>query len=100
MTGSRADSFGKVKKTLWFWFLSFEQNINCFLFFGFPDETFSSRLGRAHLTGRPKWFAVIGRQAVDAVFYLLFKEVEHCVNAVEHEDKFETRPEIWSWSVR
>jgi len=64
---------------------------------GFPDESISGRLGRAHLTGKPKWFARRGRIVVDWIFLSIFGERDHCVNAIEPEDNFHDRPEFWKW---
>lgn len=76
--------------------LSIDQFINV-IFAGFPDESLSGRLGRAFETGKPKWFALIGKRFVDWLFLALFGERNHCVNAMEPEDRFENRPEFWKW---
>lgn len=77
-------------------FLGFDQMLNVFLF-GFPDESISGRLGRSHIAGKPKWFARYGKIVVDWLFLTLFNERNHCLNAMEPEEKFEQRPELWRW---
>lgn len=63
---------------------------------GDPDETISSRAGRAHLSGKPIVFASMMRKFVDKLFHVLFGERDHCVNAVE-EKAYGYEKEIWDW---
>ena len=62
---------------------------------GDPDETISSRLGRAILSGRPKWFVPSFAALVDFIFYKLDNQESHCLNSIEHEKAYDS--EIWSW---
>jgi len=55
--------------------LSIDQLINVLLL-GFPDESISGRLGRAHQSTRPKWFARYGKRFVDWLFHCLFGNQE------------------------
>ena len=62
---------------------------------GFPDETISSRLGRALVSGRPKLIAKVLSRIVNAIF---FWEENHVVEAIEHAENFDRRYEPWPWS--
>lgn len=76
--------------------ISADQNANV-LWVGHPDETISSRIGRAIVSGKPKWY----------IKYLLhpfvdwcarrFGDDNHCIKAIEHHLKMETKVEIWKW---
>jgi hypothetical protein len=65
---------------------------------GDPDETISSRCGRAHNSGRAIWFARVMRRFVDKLFHVLLGEKNHCVNAVEGYKIYPK--EIWRWSKK
>jgi hypothetical protein len=66
------------------------------LLLGDPDESLSGRLGRAMLSGRPKWFVPTCAKLNDALWLLLMGEKNHCLNAVEHEE-CPAEKELWSW---
>jgi hypothetical protein len=61
---------------------------------GDPDETISSRTGRAVMSERPVWFIKYLHASIDKMFHILIGQKNHCVDAVEKEDHNE---EIWSW---
>lgn len=48
-----------------------------------PDETISSRVGRASLAGKrwAKWFA---EPAINALMYLLTGKKDHCFRSIGH----------------
>ena len=62
---------------------------------GFPDETISSRTGRAIRTGRPTRTARILKFVINSIF---FWQDDHVDEAVEREKEFNSRFEIWPWS--
>ena len=95
-TYSKGDKLKPWSMHLFRVFIAFDQLANVALL-GFPDETISARLGRAHMTGKPKWFAVYGKIFVDYLFYKLFDDENHCIRAIEHEESFKERPELWKW---
>jgi len=63
---------------------------------GDPDETISGRLGRAHLSGKAKWFVKPSKIFVDKIFNMVDGQQNHCVDSVEHEDIPHSK-ELWSW---
>lgn len=65
------------------------------LLLGDPDESLSGRLGRAYLSGRPKWWVTPLMRLNDAAWLLFSGERDHSVNAVEFEEAKEK--ELWSW---
>jgi hypothetical protein len=67
------------------------------VFLGDPDESFSGRIGRAMLSGKPKWFVPYLEKLVDWFFSTIFKEDAHCHNAVEPEEAPHEK-ELWRWS--
>lgn len=84
-----------IKKYAYNLFLSYDQFINSVLF-GDPDESLSGRLGRAMLSGRPK-FWVRPMAVVNNFLWLKFTgEVDHCLNSVEPEER-PYEKELWSW---
>jgi hypothetical protein len=74
--------------------LSIDQFGNAILL-GDPDETISSRTGRAILSGRPKLIAKMMHKFVDKLFHVLIGEKNHCIKAVEECRKFDR--ELWDW---
>lgn len=62
---------------------------------GFPDETISSRVGRAIATGRPKAVARFLKVAINGIF---FWEENHVIDAIEHDEEFDKRYEPWPWT--
>lgn len=84
---------------IWFFrlLLALDQLANVLLL-GFPDESISGRLGRAHMSGRPKWYAQYGKVLVDWIFSPF--EKDHCVASVEFEDNFDKRFELWCWHYK
>lgn len=81
----------------WFRFLIAVDQLLNVLLLGFPDETLSGRLGRAMASGNPKWFVKPFALFVDGMFLFLMAETNHCLNSVEPEDDFDSRPESWRW---
>lgn len=77
--------------------LGLDQFVNVLLL-GDPDESLSGRLGRAHVSGRAKWWCEPMRRALDAFVFLAFGETDHCVNAIEPEES--DSKELWSWINR
>jgi len=73
--------------------LSVDQFGNTILL-GSIEETISSRLGRAQLSKRAKWYAVIAQKKVDFIFGL-FGQKDHCINAVKFGEDHSS--ELWSW---
>lgn len=77
--------------------LSIDQMANTFLL-GHPDETLSSRLGRAEGRERYEWVRTL-RIFVDKIFSVF--EEDHCKNSVMplEQQNFRTIVdyEIWSW---
>lgn len=65
------------------------------LLLGDPDETISSRTGRALKSGRPKWWVRGFSKFVDFLAFKLVGETDHCLNSIE-EDESGTK-ELWSW---
>ena len=59
------------------------------LLLGKPDETISSRVGRAYLKGKP--LAKPARAIIDTLFLPFGKD--HCVKAIEWEELEKTRTE-------
>ena len=66
------------------------------LLLGHPDETISSRLGRAIRSGRPKKYVIPARDAVDWLAFVLVGEENHCDNWIE-PNLNDPEKEIWSW---
>lgn len=74
--------------------LATDQFVNVLLL-GDPDESLSGRLGRAALSGRPKWWVKPLMKANDFIWLALANEANHSINAYEPEEKHEK--ELWSW---
>lgn len=65
---------------------------------GHPEETISSRLGRARIQGYRFWWVRFLRFVVDVLSYPL-DGPDHCVRAAKHEGlKMNLNREIWNWS--
>lgn len=79
-------------------FLGIDQFSNVLLL-GDPDESLSGRTGRAMLSGRPRFFVRPLYVFIDYFALALFGEVNHCLNAVEHEER-PYEKELWSWVRR
>jgi hypothetical protein len=75
-------------------FLALSQ-FNNTLLLGDPDESISGRLGRAYLSGKPKWWVEPWMHAVDWVFVAFLGELNHCVESVEYTEAHDK--ELWSW---
>lgn len=50
---------------------------------GEEDETVSSRLGRAMVSGRPKWGAKMFAYFVDFIFYITVRDKNHCISNID-----------------
>lgn len=75
--------------------LGADQMLNAFLL-GDPDEGISGRCGRAMVSGRPIFFVPYLAKVIDWFARVLTGEVNHCLNAIEHEE-FPMEKELWSW---
>lgn len=64
------------------------------LLLGSVEETISSRLGRAQLSGKPKWYAKIAQVVVDGVCGICGQK-NHCINAIKSGEDYSS--ELWSW---
>jgi hypothetical protein len=61
---------------------------------GFPDETISSRVGRAVVSGRPRLIARFLHRFLKVLF---FWQKDHAVESIEHSEMFNSRHEPWAW---
>lgn len=75
--------------------LALSQFLNAILL-GDPDESISGRLGRAHASGRAKWWVYPLLFVNDWVWRVTTGEENHSVNAVEAEERPHEK-ELWSW---
>jgi hypothetical protein len=75
--------------------LGLDQFVNVLLL-GDPDESLSGRIGRAILSNRPKFWVVPMAHALDWLAFNLAGEKDHCLNAIEHEERPHEK-ELWSW---
>ena len=75
--------------------LAADQFLNVLLL-GDPDESLSGRTGRAVLSGRAKWFVFSLEKIIDSLAYILSGEIDHCINAVEPEER-PLEKELWTW---
>jgi len=74
-----------------------DQNMNVF-WLGNPDETISSRTGRAVISKRPKWYIkYLLHPFVDKAAQFFGDEPNHCVRAIEHDENMDEQYEIWKW---
>jgi len=65
--------------------------------FGFPDESWSGRAGRALATGRQHFWVKSFCKTLDYVFEKLVGEKEHCKNSIEPDERFNERFELFPW---
>jgi len=65
------------------------------LLLGSPDETISSRLGRAMQSGKPKWFVRPIAFVVNLFFRLFFKQKNHVLEYIEPVNNYKS--ELYSW---
>jgi len=74
-----------------------DQNMNV-VWLGYPDETISSRTGRAILSEKPKWYIkFLLHPIVDRAARFFGDKPDHCVRAVETQLKMEEQYEILKW---
>lgn len=83
-----------LKRFFWNPLLGVDQFGNILLL-GSPDETISSRTGRAYTSGRAKWFVHPLRAFVDKMANVLAGQQNHCVDSIEQDR--EIAYELWSW---
>lgn len=87
----------KLRKYGFNMLLSVDQNANVVLM-GFPDETISSRVGRAVASGRPKWYIRIFAPILNLAFKVIAGDKNHAIESIEHDENFNDRAELWSWA--
>jgi len=75
--------------------LGIDQMINVVLL-GDPDESISGRTGRAMTSGKPKRLVPGLARFIDWLFWVIFKERNHVLNAIEPEERPHEK-ELWSW---
>jgi hypothetical protein len=77
--------------------LAVDQYMNV-VWLGNPDETISSRTGRAIVSGKPKWYVkYILHPFVDRAARLFGDGPDHCIRAIEHDEHMEDQYEVWKW---
>jgi len=65
---------------------------------GNPDETISSRTGRAIASGKPKWYIkYLLHPFVDWAARRFGDGPDHCVRAIEHDENMDHQYEVWKW---
>lgn len=64
--------------------IAIDQGWNAFLG-GNPDETISSRVGKSAEEGSR--FGVLCEKIIDWLFFKLTKEINHCRNSIERDEK-------------
>jgi len=75
-----------------------DQNLNT-IWLGYPDETVSSRTGRAMASGEPKWYIKhILCPFVDRAAQVFGDEPNHCARSIETQLHMDSQYEIWKWS--
>lgn len=74
--------------------LSLDQLLNAILL-GDPDESVSGRCGRAMKSGKPKFWVPGLTAFIDAMAFIVAREMNHCSNAIEPEEMHQR--ELWSW---
>lgn len=78
--------------------LAVDQNMNV-VWLGDPDETISSRCGRAVVSGRPKWYIkYLLRPFVDWAARRFGDGPDHCIRSIEVDELH--RNEVWEWQYR
>jgi hypothetical protein len=82
-----------IKQYVYNLLLAFDQFLSTAILFGDPDSSISSRLGKATLSKKAKWFVKPAQVFVD--WLLSPWEKDHCVNAYEPTESDEK--ELWSW---
>jgi hypothetical protein len=65
------------------------------LLLGDPDETISSRTGRAIASGKAKWWVPKFGALVDWLALHGFGDRDHCARSIESDEPH--KYEIWSW---
>lgn len=74
-----------------------DQNMNT-VWLGHPDETISSRTGRAIRSGKPKWYIkYLLHPFVDRAAQVFGDQPNHCIRAIEEDRVSRDRYEVWSW---
>jgi len=75
--------------------LAADQNLNT-IWLGHPDETVSSRVGRAIVSGKPKWYIkFLLHPFVDGAAQVFGDKPNHCVRSIEKDVVVDE--EIWRW---
>lgn len=65
---------------------------------GNPDETISSRTGRAIVSGKPKWYIkYLLHPFVDWAARRFGDGPDHCVRSIETDEHMERQYEVWKW---
>ena len=65
---------------------------------GNPDETISSRTGRAIASGKPKWYIkYLLHPFVDWAACRFGDGPNHCVRSIEYDEFMEDQYEVWKW---
>ena len=77
--------------------LAADQNMNV-VWLGQPDETISSRIGRAVKSGKPKWFIKYLLYPFVDLCALAFGDKNHCLNSIEEEEIDDSDKDLWKWS--
>lgn len=88
------NGLGAFKQYIWNLLLACDQWINVILL-GSVDETVSSRLGRAMLSGKQKWFVPFFYNFVNDFFRAYFNQENHCMESIENPNA--AYSELWSW---
>jgi hypothetical protein len=73
-----------VTRILWNVLIGVDQTANAVIG-GNPDETISSRVGKAARTGG--WRATIAEAVIDLIFAILAGQRRHCENSIEWDEK-------------
>ena len=77
-------------------FLGIDYFVNVLLL-GDPDDSISERLGRAMLSGKPKFFVPPIFNFVNFMALHIFGQANHCQSAVY---TYPVPNELWSWSKK
>lgn len=76
------------------WAYSLDQLGNT-LWLGDPDETISSRTGRALKSGKPRWWVPWFGKLVDGLAWFFAKDENHVRKSVEDDQMFEKEIDSW-----
>lgn len=78
--------------------LAVDQYMNV-VWLGYPDETISSRTGRAIISGKPKWYIKYALHPfVDWAAQIFGDGPDHCIRSIEYNEFDEiTKYEVWKW---